>query len=91
MGKIKVERNPGGEKLQKLGVPGWPVWTREAAEFPWTYDDTETCYLLAGEVTVTCADGETVCFGKGDLVTFPAGLSCTWKISKDVRKHYRFG
>jgi uncharacterized cupin superfamily protein len=29
--------------------------------------------------------------GQGDLVTFPQGMSCTWKIRKDVRKHYRFG
>jgi uncharacterized cupin superfamily protein len=91
MGKIKVERNPGGERLQELGVAGWPIWTKEASEFPWTYDETETCYLLEGEVTVTGPDGETASFGKGDLVTFPEGLSCTWKISKDVKKHYRFG
>jgi uncharacterized protein len=42
-------------------------------------------------VTVTCPDGETAQVGKGDLVTFPEGLSCTWKISQDVKKHYRFG
>jgi len=29
--------------------------------------------------------------GKEDLVTFPASMSCTWKISKDVKKHYQFG
>ncbi|HEY9650346.1 MAG TPA: cupin domain-containing protein, partial [Coleofasciculaceae cyanobacterium] len=49
------------------------------------------CYLLEGEVIVTPDDGEPVQFGKGDLVTFPAGMSCTWKILQDVRKHYRFG
>ncbi|NET86216.1 MAG: cupin domain-containing protein, partial [Moorea sp. SIO1F2] len=27
----------------------------------------------------------------GDLVTFPAGMSCTWKILSNVRKHYQFG
>jgi uncharacterized cupin superfamily protein len=26
---------------------------------------------------------------KGDLVTFPEGMSCTWKIRKDVKKHYK--
>ena len=35
--------------------------------------------------------GETVSFGKGDLVTFPQGLSCTWQVKKNVRKHYKFG
>ncbi len=91
MSKIKVERQPGEARLNELGVSGWPIWTKEASEFPWTYGETETCYLLEGEVTVTCQDGETASFGKGDLVIFPEGLSCTWKIRKEVRKHYRFG
>ena len=34
---------------------------------------------------------DTIRFGKGDLVTFPVGMSCTWKVLKPVRKHYRFG
>jgi uncharacterized cupin superfamily protein len=29
--------------------------------------------------------------GKGDLVTFPAGMSCTWEVRGAVKKHYRFG
>ena len=91
MNKIKVERHPSEARLQELGVAGWPLWTKEASEFPWTYDEPETCYFLEGEVTVTCDDGGIARLGKGDLVTFPAGLSCTWKISQDVEKHYRFG
>jgi uncharacterized cupin superfamily protein len=47
--------------------------------------------LLAGDVIVTPEGGEPVRFGKGDLVTFLAGLSCTWKVLQPVRKHYRFG
>ncbi len=91
MSQIKVERRPATARLQELKVTHWPIWTKEASEFPWTYDEQETCYLLEGEVTVTCADGETASFAAGDLVTFPEGLSCIWKISKDVRKHYKFG
>ena len=91
MSKIKVEKNPSTGRLQELGVASWPIWTKEASEFPWTYDEQEVCYFLEGEVTVICDGGETVSVGRGDLVTFPAGMSCTWKISKDVRKHYRFG
>jgi hypothetical protein len=29
--------------------------------------------------------------GKGDLVTFPTGMKCTWDVKVPVRKHYRFG
>lgn len=68
-----------------------PTWSKEASVFDWQYDDSETCYLLAGDVRVVTNDGETVEFGTGDLVTFPAGLKCTWEIRTPVHKHYRFG
>ncbi len=90
MAKIRVERNPSRERLDRLGVFGWPIWTKEASTFPWTYDEAETCYFLEGEVVVTPEGGEPVTVGKGDLVTFPAGMSCTWEVRKPVRKHYTF-
>lgn len=88
---ISITHNPSAETLEKLGVKNWPIWTREASEFPWFYDEKETCYFLEGEVTVTPEGGEPVNIRKGDLVVFPQGMSCTWKIHKDVRKHYKFG
>ena len=88
---IQVDRQPTPEILQDLAVYSWPIWTKEVSEFPWTYGEQETCYLLAGEVIVTPDGGEPVQFGKGDLVIFPAGMSCTWKILQDVKKHYQFG
>ena len=91
MSEISIEHNPDEERLNTMGVRSWPIWTKEASEFPWSYDEKETCYLLEGDVVVTPDGGEPVQFGQGDLVTFPQGLSCTWKIRRDVRKHYRFG
>ncbi|AOY79403.1 cupin domain-containing protein [Moorena producens JHB] len=88
--KILIER-PSQEDLDNLGVSNWPIWTKEVSEFPWTYDEQEICYLLEGEVVVTPDGGEPVQIAKGDLVTFPAGMSCTWKIISNVRKHYQFG
>ena len=89
--KITIERAPSDGRLRALGVERWSIWSKEASEFPWHYDETETCYLLEGDVVVTPDGGEPVRFGKGDLVTFPAGMSCTWQIREAVRKHYRFG
>ncbi|WP_309236569.1 cupin domain-containing protein [Microcoleus sp. FACHB-672] len=89
--EIKVDRQPSEEHLNRLGAFSWGIWTKEASEFPWTYDEAETCYFLEGDVVVTPAEGEPVEMGKGDLVTFPAGMSCIWNIRKDVKKHYRFG
>ena len=87
---IQIEK-PTEEKLEKLHVKAWPVWEKGVSEFPWEYDEPETCYLLEGEVVVTPENGTPVSFGKGDLVVFPTGLKCSWKITKAVRKHYRFG
>ncbi|GAB4385691.1 MAG: cupin domain-containing protein [Elainellaceae cyanobacterium] len=89
--QIQVISEPSTKQLEALGVHSWPIWTKEASEFPWTYDESETCYFLEGDVIVTPDGGEPVRVGKGNLVTFPARMACTWKILKDVKKHYQFG
>ncbi len=48
------------------------------------YDTGETCHLLKGQVRVVTGEGDAV-------VTFPAGLRCTWEGRSPVRKLYRFG
>ena len=90
MSEIKVERQVDQQKLEADGVFSWPVWEKETSTFPWTYDASETCYFLEGDVVVTPDDGNPVQMGKGDLVTFPAGMSCTWEIRVAVSKHYKF-
>ncbi len=69
----------------------WPIWEKEVSEFPWSYDRSETGYFMRGQVIVTPDDGESVEIGRGNLVTFPAGMTCTWKILKPVEKRYSFG
>ncbi len=88
--EIKIEHQPSPEILQKLGVFQWAIWQKEVSKFPWTYDTQETCYFLEGDVIVTPDGGQPVQMGKGDLVTFPTGMSCTWEIKSGVKKHYSF-
>jgi len=88
--KIDVKK-PGSGEIKDKGVFEWPIWEKEISKFDWHYDTDETCYLLEGRVEVTTPDGETVRFGAGDMVHFPAGLSCAWDISEPVKKHYRLG
>ena len=74
-----------------MGVKSWPTWGCGVSKFPWTYSETETCLILKGKVTVTPKDGSpavTVC--KGDICTFPAGMSCTWDVTEPILKHYNF-
>lgn len=83
-------RKPTDE--EKAVCQSWPTWSCEPSEFDWDYTQTETCLILEGEVTVTDCENseETVSFGPGDLVVFPQGLSCVWKVEKPVKKHYDF-
>ena len=88
--KIDLRENPPRQMLEEMGVFSWPVWEHGVDTFPWTYDTEEVCYILEGEVVVTPAGGEPMTIRAGNLVRFPAGMSCTWDIRKPIRKHYDF-
>lgn len=90
MEQILVEKNASSMKLEVMGVFDWATWEKEISEFPWTYQMTETCYIIDGEAIVTPDDGEPVTIERGDLVIFPKGMSCTWKIIEAIEKHYNF-
>jgi hypothetical protein len=86
--KISIEKK-SLEEITKMGILNWPIWECEVSEFPWTYSEKESCLILEGEIEVK-TEFETVKIIPGDFVVFPKGLSCTWKVSKPVRKHYTF-
>jgi len=64
-----------------------PTWSCEVSEFDWYYDSEEICWLTKGEVIITYGGGN-VSIGAGDYAEFPKGLSCVWKVTKPVTKHY---
>ena len=84
---MKVKK-PSEQEISQAS--SWGTWSKEPSEFPWYYDDTETCYILEGQATVTDKDGNSVSFGPGDWVEFKQGLECKWKIDKTIKKKYRF-
>ncbi len=88
---IYCEHNPSPAKLEVLGVYDWPVWSKEVSEFPWTYKEQESCYIIRGRIVVTPDGGEPQEFKRGDFITFPQGMSCHWKVLEAVEKYYRFG
>jgi hypothetical protein len=83
-------RKPSSE--EEAVCKSWPIWECDESTFDWDYTQTETCLLLEGEVEVTDrpAGENSVKFKQGDLVVFPVGLKCIWKVSKPVKKHYDF-
>ena len=54
------------------------------------YRNVPTPHPGPGEVVVKTERGEYR-IKAGDLVTFPRGLKCTWKVKKLVRKVYKLG
>ena len=87
--QITVEKNPAQSRLDTLGVSKWPTWQKEVSTFDWTFPEQEIAYILAGECVITPAGGAPVSFGKGDLVTFPAGLKVSWQVIQPLDKHYQ--
>ncbi|MFH1285863.1 MAG: cupin domain-containing protein [Candidatus Micrarchaeota archaeon] len=89
--EVKVTK-PDAKEIEKLGAKSWPIWEKEESEFEWEYGEKETCLILEGRAQVKNEEGKIVAeFGAGDLVVFPEGLKCVWKITKKIRKHYKFG
>ena len=85
------KKKPTEEELKDIGVKSWGTGSKEVSEFDWSYGDTETCYILEGEVEVTDSDtGEKIEFTKGDLVQFEKGLKCVWNVKKPIRKYFSF-
>ena len=90
MSEFTIEHNVSPAKLDAMAIDSWPVWEKEVSVFPWTYDQSEMCFILEGEVVVTPDGGQPVEIVAGDFVNFPAGMSCTWEIRSPIRKHYMF-
>ena len=98
---IEVLHQPDSSFLASKGVLDWPTWGCPVSQFPWSYSETEICYLIRGKVMITPIinnnnddDGSPpptpVTIAAGDYVTLPAGLSCTWDVLEAVEKHYMF-
>jgi uncharacterized cupin superfamily protein len=62
------------------------VWECTPGRFNWHYTEDETVVLLSGEVFISNGNGEERRLGAGDIAFFPAGSSCTWRITDRVRK-----
>ena len=58
---------PTEEEIEQ--TKNWGTWGKESSEFPWTYDDTETCYILDGEAIARSKNGEEIKFSAGDGTT----------------------
>ena len=62
------------------------VWDCTPGSFKWFYGMDEAIIVISGEAFMIDEKGEERRFGPGDLGFFPAGTSCTWRITETLRK-----
>lgn len=83
-----IVQKPTQEEIKQ--AEEWPVWEKEPSEFPWQYDEKETCLILEGKADIATGE-DIITIQKGDYVIFPKGLRCDWHIKEKIVKHYKFG
>ncbi len=90
MEQVTVERNPSFAKLEQMAVYDWGIKKQKIAEYNWRYDQRTTYYLLEGEATIEVENQGLLSVVAGDLVSFPAGTVCHWRVTQDIEKHVKY-
>jgi len=63
------------------------AWDCTPGLFNWHYqEEDEVVYIVSGEVFIGTGTGPEQRLGPGDVALFPAGSSCTWRVTQPVRK-----
>ena len=62
------------------------VWDCTPGSFRWHYSKDETVHFLSGEAFMTDDGGREHRFTGGDIAFFPAGTTCTWRVTEHIRK-----
>jgi uncharacterized protein len=62
------------------------IWDCTPGRFNWQYFQDETVVIISGEVFITDDTGAERRLAAGDVALFPAGSSCTWRVTNHVRK-----
>jgi len=85
-----VRGAPAARNKKLLNTRDWMgavlVWDCTVGDFHWHYDKDEIIYLLAGEAFVSTGTGPEHRLTAGDLVFFPAGFVCNWRVTQPLRK-----
>ena len=89
--KVLITSPCSASKIIQYGIKSWPIWECEPSKFEWNYDEKEICLIIEGQARIITPKGHIYLIKAGDLVEFPAGLSCEWEVTKSIKKHYRFG
>ena len=62
------------------------VWECTAGRFHWHFSQDEVLVAISGEAFMINEKGDECRFGAGDVGFFPAGTSCTFRVTERFRK-----
>ncbi|MGC5328316.1 cupin domain-containing protein [Brevibacillus sp. SYSU BS000544] len=83
-------KNISSQEYQDLGIALWEPWENTTHKGTWEVEETESFYVLDGEVHIT-VDEVTHIVTKNMLVFLPKGLVCVWYIPNYLKKVYKLG
>lgn len=64
------------------------VWESSPGKWKVRYTENEFCYLTAGKIRISDADGRSKSFGPGASFVIPAGFEGEWEVIESARKLY---
>lgn len=72
--------------LEGAGDNDCGIWQCTPGCFERQLDEAEVMHIVAGRGTFTTEGGETIEFGAGDTLFFPAHTRGVWRIDETLRK-----
>lgn len=80
VGEVHSLRAEDGESAYEAGL--WRVLGVPPGPFRYDFELNETIHVVEGEVVITVDGGPTLELGPGDIASFAAGSSATWRIAR---------
>ena len=87
---IVTEGNPGSRSktlsISRDRLSDVMLWECTAGQFNWHFVRDEVIFALSGKAYIIEADGSERCMAAGDVIFFPAGTSCSFRVDDHFRK-----
>lgn len=80
VGEIHSLRSEDGAQTYETGL--WRVLGELPEPFHYVFELDETIHVIEGEVVISVDGGPTLELGPGDVASFAAGSSATWRIAR---------
>ena len=80
VGEVHLLRSDEGDRPYEAGL--WRVLGALPAPFAYDFERNETIHVLEGDVVIAVDGGPTLELSAGDVASFAAGASATWRIAR---------